>query len=404
MRLLIICKLALRSLHRNVLRSSLTSLGIVIGVGSVIVLVAVGTGARRQIENRIARLGQNVVVVFPGSFNASGVRTGAGGRQSLVPADVHAIEREVPFLAGVSPEVRSREQVLANGFNWNTQVLGESSDYLDIRHWPLAAGAMFSPEDVARKAKVAVVGTTVLRELGFGEQVIGQTIRVEGVLFRIVGVLASRGFTEGRDEDDVMIVPYTSHMTRLARRNYVSSILLATRDEQAFDEVQQAVTDLLRERHGIPPDGEADFVVRTQDEIVSTATATTDTLTTFLGMVAGVSLLVGGIGIMNILLMSVTERTREIGLRLALGAHSRDVLLQFLAEAALLSAGGGLCGLVLGYAGAEVLSNIKGWPVSVPAWGALAALTFSAGVGIFFGYYPARRAAQLDPIEALRFE
>ena len=404
MNFLTILKISVRALNRNALRSTLTSLGIIIGIGSVIVMVAIGSGARAQIEDRIARLGENVVVISPGSFNAAGVRTGFGGRRSLIPADADAIRREIPSLVGVSPEVSSREQVLANGRNWNTRVMGESSDYLEIRNWSIGRGAIFSPADVAGKAKVAMVGTTVLRELGFVGDPLGQLIRVDGVLFRIIGVLGERGFSGGRDEDDVIIVPYTSHMTRLARRSYVSSILVATHSEDAFDRVRQSITDLLRERHGISPNQPADFLVRTQDDIADAATATTDTMTALLGMIAGVSLVVGGIGIMNILLVSVTERTREIGLRMALGAHQRDVLMQFLFEAVLLSVVGGIAGLALGAAAAEVLSQAKGWAVSIPLWASVSAIGFSAAVGIFFGFYPAHRAARLDPIEALRFE
>lgn len=405
MRLINVLKLAFRALRRNVLRSTLTSLGIIIGVGSVVALVGIGNGARAQIAERVARLGENVVLVFPGSFNSAGVRTGLGGRRSLQPADAQAIRREVPFLAGVSPEVRSRAQVIANGQNWNTQILGESSDYAYIRNWPFAAGAMFTADDVTRRAVVAVVGATVVKELGLGPEPIGQTLRIGGALFRIVGLLAPRGFnSRGGDEDDLVIVPYTTHMSRLSRRTYVNSILVATQDDESFGAVQQGITDLLRERHDVAPGEPPDFLVRTQAEITATATATTDTMTVLLGAVAGVSLAVGGIGIMNILLMSVTERTREIGLRLAVGARQPDVLLQFLTEAVVLSVAGGVVGLALGVGGAHALSELKGWPVLVPPWAMFGAVAFSAAVGIFFGFYPAHRAARLDPIDALRFE
>jgi putative ABC transport system permease protein len=405
MRFFNILRVSARALTRNIGRTILTALGVVIGVGSVVAMVGIGNGARTQIADRIAQLGQNIVLVFPGSFNSAGVRTGWGGRQSLVPADAMAIQREIPEIAGVSPEVRSRAQVLANGLNWNTQILGESSDYSFIRNWPLAAGAMFSPEDVTRKAKVAVVGSTVLKELNFGDQPLGQTIRIGNVPFRIVGVFATRGFdVRGSDQDDLIVVPYTSHMSRLQRRTFLSNILVAADGEEDFDAVQQGITDLLRERHEITANEPPDFLVRTQAEITEAATATASTMTLLLGAIAGVSLIVGGIGIMNILLVSVTERTREIGLRLAIGAHQRDVLLQFLTEAVILSVAGGVLGLALGVGASEVMSRVYGWPVSVPPWAMFGAVAFSAAVGIFFGLYPAQRASRLDPIDALRFE
>ncbi len=406
MRPLTVLKAAGRALSRNVVRSVLTALGIIIGVGSVIAMVGIGNGARASIAARIAQLGENIVLVFPGSFNSSGVRTGWGGRQSLLPADALAIEREVPDLAGVSPEVRMRAQVLANGLNWNTQILGESSDYPFIRDWPIAAGAMFAPEDVTRKAKVAVVGTTVLTELGLDpDRALGQTLRIGNAPFRIVGVLASRGFdVRGSDQDDLVVVPYTSFLSRLTRRNYLDDILISAEGEEDFDTVQQSVTDLLRERHSLTTGDTSDFLVRTQAEITDAATATASTMTLLLGAIAGVSLIVGGIGIMNILLVSVTERTREIGIRLAVGAHESDVLLQFLAEAVILSVIGGVIGLALGIGASEVMSHFYGWTVVIPPWAMAGAVAFSAAVGIFFGLYPAQRAARLDPIDALRFE
>ena len=307
-------------------------------------------------------------------------------------------------MVAVSPEVRSRSQVLANGLNWNTQVYGESADYLELRDWPVAQGTMFAPEDVQRSAKVAVLGQTIVDTLFNGVSPVGQLIRIGGAPFRIIGTLAPKGYEgSGQDQDDLIIIPYTSHMHRLSRRTYVNSIMVEITDMKQSQEVQDQIASLLADRHKIA-EGGPDYRIRDQQELTERATAVSSTMTALLGAVAGISLLVGGIGIMNIMLVSVTERTREIGLRLAVGAHGDDVLRQFLVEALVVSSLGGLVGVACGISGSQLLGQIKGWPVQVSLQSIIVAVAFSAFVGIFFGFYPARRAARLDPIEALRYE
>ncbi len=393
---------ALRALRRNKLRSMLTALGIIIGVGAVIAMVSIGNGAKSQVEAQVASLGQNVITIFSGSFTGGAMRGGWGSAPSLKVEDADAIAAEVSNIVGVSPEVRDRNQVLANGLNWNTLVNGESPDYPEIRSWKIASGAMFTDQDVRSVAKVAVIGKTVADQLFPNEDPVGQTIRIRNIPFRIVGQLASKGFNLfGQDQDDVVIVPYTSHMKRLSRRTNVSSILVQAVSADKIDRVQQEITDVLTQRR---KSKEPDFTVRNQVELAQAATATTKTMTLLLGAIAGVSLIVGGIGIMNIMLVSVTERTREIGIRLAVGAHGRDVLLQFLIESVILSSIGGLLGILIGIGSSQLISSLNGWPVLVSTTSVVVAFFFSAAVGMFFGFYPARKAAQLDPIDALRYE
>lgn len=384
------------------MRSVLTALGIIIGVGAVIAMVSIGNGAKSQVEAQVASLGQNVVTVFPGSFSTGGMRSGWGGASSLSPEDAEAIAQEVPDVIGVSAEIRDRSQVLANGLNWNTQVLGESPDYPLIRSWNLAEGAMFTDLDVRGMGKVAVIGKTVGDQLFPNENPVGQSLRIRNIPFKIVGLLSPKGFNLfGQDQDDVVLIPYTSHMRRVSKRTFISSILIQAASVEAIEPVQQNITDLLLQRR---KGKEQDFTVRNQVEIAEAATATSKTMTVLLGAIAGVSLIVGGIGIMNIMLVSVTERTREIGIRLAIGAHGRDVLLQFLIEAVLLSVMGGIFGILLGIGSSQLVSWLNGWPVLVSSSSVIAAFVFSAVIGIFFGFYPARKAAQLDPIDALRYE
>ena len=397
-------KLAFRALRRNRMRSALTSLGIIIGVASVIALVGIGGGASAQIEARIASLGTNLVMVLPGSSRSGGVNSGLGGAATLKPDDAKAIAREIPFVHAVSPELRSRSQVLADGLNWNTQVFGESADYLEMRDWRLAQGSMFTSEEVQRAAKVAVVGHTIVDVLFNGASPIGQIMRIGGAPFRIIGTLEAKGYSEAnQDQDDLVIVPYTSHMRRLNRRTFLNTILVQITDPARSQEVQAQIGYLLAERHRIA-EGGPDYRIRDQQEIAERATAVTGTLTTLLGGVAAISLIVGGIGIMNIMLVSVTERTREIGLRLAVGARTQDVLRQFLLEAVAVSVLSGLVGVVCGILGSQLLGQIKDWPIQVSPQAIFLAVGFSAMLGIFFGFYPARRAAQLEPIEALRYE
>jgi putative ABC transport system permease protein len=405
MKIVATVKIALRALRRNKLRSALTTLGIVIGVAAVIAMVGIGNGAKAQVESQIASLGQNVIIIWPGSVTASGLHTGWGSASTLTEDDAEAIAREVSGVSIVSPEVRQNSQVAAGNQNWFTQVYGESPEYFEIRDWPLVEGTPFTDQDVRASTKVAVIGKTVSDQLFGGDDPLGRTVRIRNVPFTVVGVLASKGMSVmGTDQDDVIIVPYTSAMKRLLRTTALRAIIVQATSPGALSEVQRQIIELLRQRHRITADKDDDFTVRNQQEITEMATATARTMTQLLGAIAGVSLVVGGIGIMNIMLVSVTERTREIGIRMAVGAHSRDILLQFLAEAFTLSSLGGLLGVVLGVTAAKILAAVKQWPLFVSPDSVVVAFVFSAAVGIFFGFYPARKASRLDPIEALRYE
>lgn len=402
MRFVNVIKVALRALRRSAMRSVLTALGIIIGVAAVIAMVSIGNGAKSQVEASIASLGQNIISVFPGSLTAGGMRGGWGSASTLTVDDALAITREVAGIAAVSPEMSDRAQILANGLNWNSSIRGEDVTYPDIRLWPVASGEMFSATDVRSASKVCVIGRTVAAQLFPESDPIGQNLRIRNIPFKVVGVLSGKGFNFfGQDQDDVVVIPYTSHLKRIARRPNLNSILIQAQSPEIMARVQQDVTDLLQQRrNGRDPD----FTVRNQQEIAEAATATTRTMTVLLGAIAGVSLIVGGIGIMNIMLVSVTERTREIGIRLAVGAHGRDVLTQFLVEAIILSSMGGALGVLLGVGSSQLISRLNGWPVLVSTSAIVGAVAFSAAIGVFFGFYPARKAAQLDPIEALRYE
>jgi putative ABC transport system permease protein len=397
--------IAFRALRRNKLRSVLTALGIIIGVGAVIAMVGIGNGAKAQVEAQIASLGQNVILVFSGSTTASGIRTGWGGAGTLKIEDAEAIRREVPGVIGVSEEVVSTSQVASGNQNWFTRVLGESADYLDIRQWPLADGAPFTEQDVRSANKVCVIGKTTAAQVFGNDSPVGQTLRIKNVPFIVTGVLTAKGLSaQGPDQDDVVIMPYTSAMKRIAGGTTLRNINVQVGSSADLAPAQQQITSLLRQRHNIRAGRDDDFTVRNQEEIAEAATATADVMTGLLGAIAGVSLVVGGIGIMNIMLVSVTERTREIGTRMAVGAHGRDILTQFLIEAVSLSAVGGLLGIMLGVTASKVLSAVKHWPSLISPMSILIAFLVSAAVGIFFGFYPARTAARLDPIEALRYE
>ena len=391
-----------RALRRNILRSALTSLGIIIGVAAVIATVSIGNGAKAQVEGQIASLGQNIVSVIPGTFTSGGMRGGWGSASSLTPEDAQAILREVPGVVAVSPEMRDRSQVLASGLNWNTMIMGEAPDYLDIRLWALAEGAMFTEQDVRSYAKVAVIGRTVADQLFPDGDALGGTIRIRNIPFKVLGILESKGFNFfGQDQDDTVIIPYTSHLRRVTRRQYLNSIIVQAATAEQIPHIQQQITDLLQQRRsGRDPD----FTVRSQVELAQAATATSRTMTWLLGAIAGVSLVVGGIGIMNIMLVSVTERTREIGIRLAIGAHGKEIMLQFLTESVVLSVFGGTLGILTGIGASKLMTHFNGWPTLVSTNAIVIAFVFSAAVGIFFGFYPPRKAAQLDPIEALRYE
>ncbi|HWM26710.1 MAG TPA: ABC transporter permease [Chthoniobacterales bacterium] len=398
--------IALRALRRNKLRSALTALGIIIGVGAVIAMVSIGNGAKAQVEAQVAGLGRNVILIFSGSTTSSGIRTGWGGAGTLKIEDAEAIRREVPSVTLVSEEVVSNAQVAAGNQNWFTRIYGESADYFELRNWALADGVPFTDQDVRSANKVCVIGRTTATQIFGSEDVVGQILRVKNVPFQITGVLTPKGLSsQGTDQDDIVIMPYTSALKRvLGGGTTLRNINAQVARSQDLAPAQQQIIELLRQRHNIRGGRDDDFTVRTQEEIAATATATTETMTALLAGVAVISLVVGGIGIMNIMLVSVTERTREIGTRMAVGAHGRDILTQFLIEAISLSAVGGIIGIITGIAAAKVIAAMKNWPSLISPASIIVAFLVSTAVGVFFGFYPARKAARLDPIEALRYE
>ncbi len=401
MRILASLKIAGRALRRNKMRSLLTMLGVIIGVGAVIGAVSLTTGATKQVEDQVSNLGSSVITVFSGNFTSGGMRGGWGSAPTLTIEDAKAI-RTLPHVLAVSEEVRDRAQVLANGLNWNTQIIGESPDYPQIRNWDVASGSMFSEQDVRTLAKSAIIGKTVVDQLFPNENPIGETIRIRNLPFQIVGVLASKGFNLfGQDQDDVVIVPYSSHMHRITTRTFLNSILVQAENDKVISQVQQEITDLLLARH---KSREQDFTVRSQLELMQTVTATSRAMGFLLAGVAAVSLVVGGIGIMNIMLVSVTERTREIGIRMAVGARAADILVQFLIEAVTLSAIGGAIGIACGVGFSRLVAYLKDMPTVTPFFWIIVAVVSSAIIGIVSGFYPAWKASKLDPIDALRYE
>jgi putative ABC transport system permease protein len=405
MRIFAILRIAIRALMKNVLRTSLTMLGIIIGVAAVIAMVSIGNGAKAQIEANIAALGQNTVGIWSGNFRRGGVSMGFGSAGTLTKEDMLAIQREVPGVLAISPEVRAGAQVAAGNQNISTSIMGVSASYPEFRNWTFASGGPFTEQDVTSQAKVALIGKTTSTTL-FGESdPVGQTIRIKNVPFTIVGFLNPKGGGfGGQDQDDVIMIPWTSAMTRLTGGTTFRNLSLQGASADQLDEISDGITSLLRQRHRLQDGMDDDFSIRTQTETLETFTATAKTMTVLLGSIAGVSLLVGGIGIMNIMLVSVTERTREIGIRMAVGAKSGDILSQFLSEAVTLSLVGGIAGIALGVGASRLISAKMGWPVLTSSNAITVAFLFSAAIGIFFGFYPARKAAQLDPIESLRYE
>ena len=400
-------RVALKALRRNAVRSVLTMLGVIIGVASVIAMIALGSGARAAIDEQIQSQGTNLIFVTAGSAGRGQgtVRGGAGSVSTLTVEDARAIEQQVGAVDRLSPGVRGRSQVIAGNQNWNTQVQGEDEDFVVIRNWALVSGANFTARDVQVADKVALLGATVAQTLFPDQDPVGQILRVRNLPFRVVGVLAPKGQGQfGQDQDDLIVAPYTTVQKKLLGITFLQSITLSATTSDAVEPTAVEVTRLMRERHRVGSPEEDDFTVRTVEEMAATRVETARTMTMLLMSVASVSLLVGGIGIMNIMLVSVTERTREIGLRLAVGARARDILRQFLAEAVCLSVAGGAVGVLLGTLASRTLTQALGWPSLVTASALGIAFAFSAAVGVFFGYYPARRAALLDPIEALRYE
>lgn len=397
-------RIALRALKRNKLRSLLTMLGIIIGVGAVIAVVGIGNGARAQVEAQIATLGKNMILIFSGSMTSGGARSGWGSSGTLKVDDALAIAREVPGVTAVSPEIRSSAQAAYGNQNWYTQLIGCGDQYFDMREWQFTSGTSFTEQDVRAASKVAIIGQTTATQLFGSIDPVGQVIRVKNVPFQIQGLLKSKGLSlMGTDQDDVVIVPYTTAMKRLTGDTKLRGINAQAVSDKQMPQIQEQITALLRQRHGITSGRDDDFTVRSQQEIAEMATATSKVLTTLLGSIAGVSLIVGGIGIMNIMLVSVTERTREIGIRMAVGAHGADIMLQFLIEAVLLSTLGGVIGIVAGIGTTQILA-INGQVTQISPTAIVLAFSFSAAIGVFFGLYPARKAAALDPIDALRYE
>jgi putative ABC transport system permease protein len=402
-----VLRIALVAIRRNAVRSGLTMLGVIIGVASVIAMIALGSGARAAIDDQIQQQGTNVIYVSAGSFGRGpGVaRGGAGSTSTLTLEDAQTIARDVPLVARMSPMVRGRAQVVAGNQNWNTSVEGGNEDYIVIRNWPVASGDDFTARDVLVAEKVALLGPTVAKTLFPDSDPVGQIIRVKNLPFRVVGVLTSKGQNQwGQDQDDLIIAPYTTVQKKLLGVTYIQQVVLSATSSENVEPAAVEITKLMRQRHKIQDPTDDDFTVRTVAEMAATRTEMANTMTMLLMSVASVSLLVGGIGIMNIMLVSVTERTREIGLRMAVGARTRDILRQFLAEAVSLSIVGGAVGVLLGMTVSRLLTSGLGWPTVITPTSILVAFAFAGAVGVFFGFYPARKAAELDPIEALRYE
>jgi putative ABC transport system permease protein len=405
MSFIMILRIAVKALNRNKMRTALTMLGMIIGVAAVITMVALGTGAQTSIESQIQSAGTNMVMVSAGNFSQGGVRQGQGNASTLTPDDAAAIQN-VQGVQYKAAGVNTRGQVVSGNQNWGTQIQGTDIDLPLIRSWPTTEGAFFTPTDVATASKVAVLGSVVRDQL-FGPEVnpVGQVIRINNQPFTVSGVMSSKGQSGmGQDQDDVVFVPYTTVMKKMRGITFIQQVTVSAASASDTSPTADRIATLLRTRHKIQPGDPDDFMVRTMEEMASVRVQATQTMTSLLAGIAGVSLLVGGIGIMNIMLVSVTERTREIGLRMAIGARSRDVLLQFLVEAVVLSLFGGGIGIAMGFALAQGVTLWQGWPTAVSPNAVLVAFAFAAMTGIFFGFYPARKAAALDPIDALRFE
>jgi putative ABC transport system permease protein len=407
MDLLMIIRVAFRALVRNKMRAALTMLGIIIGVSAVIAMVSIGQGASASVQAQIESIGTNLLFVSAGAQNVGGVRSGTGdsGTNTLTVEDLDAIKREVPSVSMVTPTVNARSQLVSGNANWNTSVQGVSEQYPDVRKWTVQSGAFFSDADVRTAARVIVVGQTVADNLFPGADPVGQTLRVTNLPFRVVGVMNRKGQDQqGRDQDDIAFAPYTTVQKKVLGSPRLQIAYVSAVSQDATYTAQQQITELLRQRHKLGANEPDDFTVRNMTDIADAANQTNSTMTLLLACIASVSLLVGGIGIMNIMLVSVTERTREIGIRMAIGARSSAVKTQFLIESIVLSLTGGLIGIVFGVALSLLIPKLLGWPTLISTMAIVGSAIFSIAVGVFFGYYPARKAAALDPIEALRYE
>lgn len=398
-------RVALRALRKNKLRSLLTVLGVVIGVCAVITLVNMGSGAQISIEKAISGLGTNLLIIFPGSVTKGGIRTGYGTVTTLTAEDAQAIQNECSAIQMVTPVVSSAAQVVFQNQNWSTSILGTNLDYQRIKNWPAERGEFFALQDVKAATKVCVLGKTVAEKLFGGQNPVGHVIRIKRIPFRVVGMLTPKGQTAfGQDQDDTIVVPYTTAQKRLVGITHLTMVMASAVSTDLMVDAQEQVRNLLRHRHHIKEGEDDDFTVRNLADLTAVFSIITGILTLLLGSIASISLVVGGIGIMNIMLVSVTERTREIGIRMSVGAKSKDILLQFLFEAVLLSLIGGIIGIFLGIGLTYSISYFTGWPTPVSLYAILIAFIFATGVGIFFGLYPARKASRMNPIDALRYE
>ncbi|WP_224999185.1 ABC transporter permease [Cesiribacter sp. SM1] len=406
MKLLNLIKIAMRSLQKNGMRSFLTMLGIIIGVGSVIALVAIGNGSSQSIQSNIQKLGTNMITIMPEASRDAGVRQGAGSATSLTLSDVGAIQEQVKWVSNVSPVASTQVQVISGNRNWRTSVYGTYPEYFHIRNLSLQAGRLFTVTDGQQLRKVCLVGATVAKELfGSASNVVGRNIRLNNTPFTIIGVLAEKGQSGfGQDQDDIVLAPFATIQSRMLGTTHTSQIYASATSEENVTAAVTAIEKLLRQRHNIMPGAEDDFSIRTMSEIKETLGSVTSALTLLLAAVASISLLVGGVGIMNIMLVSVTERTREIGIRLSVGAKARDILLQFLTESVFLSIIGGLIGVALGMGAAVLVSKMLNWQVVFSTSAVLVSFLFSSAIGVFFGWYPAQKAAKMDPIQALKFD
>ena len=399
-------KVAMNALRRNKMRSFLTMLGIIIGVASVITMLAIGQGSKKSIEDQISSMGSNMLFVMPGTMRMGGVQQGSASSQRLTVADMNAIKTGCDAIVAVSPEVRSSGQAVYGSSNWPTTIYGGNEEYLEIRSWSIVSGRNITDSEAKGSAKVCLIGRTVADEL-FGEGIdpTGETVRFKNIPFKIIGVLKEKGQNSfGQDQDDVLIAPYTTVQKRILAQTHIQSIQMSARSAEESSLAQEQVTEVLRQTHKLRDNEDNDFTIRSQEELATTMTSVTDILTILLGAIAGISLLVGGIGIMNIMYVSVTERTREIGLRMSLGGRGADILMQFLFESILLSVFGGLIGILLGLMASRIVEALTSWPITVMMDSVILSFVVCTAIGVFFGWYPARKASDLDPIEALRYE
>lgn len=398
-------KIALRALNNNKLRAFLTMLGIIIGVASVITMLAIGQGSKKSIQAQIAEMGSNMIMIHPGADTRGGVRQDPSAMQTLKMADYEALRDETSFLSAISPSVSSSGQLIAGNNNYPSSVSGVGTEYLEIRQLSIENGEMFDESDIQTSAKVCVIGKTIVDNLFPGEDPIGKIIRFNQVPFRVVGVLKSKGYNSmGMDQDDVVLAPYTTVMKRLLAQTYLSGIFASALSEDMTDNATEEITGILRRNHKLKDGDDDDFTIRSQQELSTMLNSTTDLMTTLLACIADISLVVGGIGIMNIMYVSVTERTREIGLRMSVGARGIDILSQFLIEAILISITGGVIGVVIGCGASWVVKSAAHWPIFIQPWSVFLSFAVCTVTGVFFGWYPAKKAADLDPIEAIRYE